>query len=283
MADWKEVRLGGTIFGRAQSCSEVYKKSFSDRIACWDDTRRLAQSTPAPPPTVKLRLDASEADPAIGGWCTSVAVEDDDSIDCALLYARAGCNPVVLNMADDRFPGGGVAEGSGAQEESLFRRTNLCAALDVASHYPVRDDELLYSPGVTVFKASEGDGWATLPSPQPRLAFISCPAVRNPDGAPRLPPVDEDRLRLKIRHVLRVARDRGHDVAVLGAMGCGAWRCPARHVAAIFHDVLRAASPAPEHVVFAVLRGTEEGYIVRNRLHGDNHEAFREEFRDWSA
>ena len=59
-------------------------------------------------------------------------VVEVQNIDC--LYAGAqlmvqGYNPAVLNMASRRNPGGGVTTGAGAQEETLFRRTNLFRSL----------------------------------------------------------------------------------------------------------------------------------------------------------
>ena len=48
--------------------------------------------------------------------------------DCLVASKRlidAGMNPVVLNLADIPVPGGCVESGSGAQEESIFRRSNI--------------------------------------------------------------------------------------------------------------------------------------------------------------
>ena len=256
-------------------------QSFFARIECWKDTRALAAAALAPPPSEKLR------------FFPEVRVEDADSIDCALRYLRMGHNPVVLNLADDCFPGGCVDIGSGAQEESLFRRTNLCRTLDL-SFYPIRDDELVYSPGVTVFKRAEADAWRPLDDDCDQLAFIACPGIKNPvlDYAPndddpqtaRLKPHDEARLRAKFRNVLRAARAKGHDLPVLGAMGCGAWRCPARHVAEIFKAVLseeHELCSAFSRVVFAVKACVDDLYITRRRMlvsWVDNHDVFRDVF-----
>ena len=64
--------------------------------------------------------------------CDEPTIVEVQNIDC--LYAgvqlkKQGYNPAVLNMASRRNPGGGVATGAGAQEETLFRRTNLLRSL----------------------------------------------------------------------------------------------------------------------------------------------------------
>ena len=267
----------------SSSSSSSGCKPFFARIECWKDTQALAATSPAPPASEKLCFFSPE-----------VSVEDADSIDCALRYLHEGHNPVVLNLADDCFPGGCVDLGSGAQEESLFRRTNLCRTLDL-SFYPIRDDELVYSPGVTVFKSSEAKDWVPLDAPSDvKLAFITCPGIKNPvldhpsindddPQAARLKPRDEARLRAKIRNVLRAARAKGHDVPVLGAMGCGAWRCPARHVAEVFKAVLAEEyelCSAFARVVFAVKARVDDMYITREVQRVDNHDVFCDVFRD---
>src|SRR5581483_11338686 len=55
----------------------------------------------------------------------TIQVIDGDCLSHALRLKKEGYNPVVLNMANAEVPGGGYLYGSGAQEENLFRRTNL--------------------------------------------------------------------------------------------------------------------------------------------------------------
>jgi len=43
-----------------------------------------------------------------------------------------GIQTAVLNLADTLVAGGMVGSGSGAQEESIFRRSNYCRNLDQA-------------------------------------------------------------------------------------------------------------------------------------------------------
>ena len=54
----------------------------------------------------------------------------------------------------------------------------------------------------------------------------------------RLKPEDCERLKIKVRLILQIAIQKGHDAVVLGALGCGAWRNPPQHVAEIFQEVL---------------------------------------------
>jgi hypothetical protein len=63
---------------------------------------------------------------------TVIRVVEGDCLDVALLLKnKFQLNPIVLNMADEKIPGGGYKYGAGAQEEGLHRRTNLYQHLDV--------------------------------------------------------------------------------------------------------------------------------------------------------
>jgi len=266
---------------------EGKRATFRERIDCWKDTQHaVSVLRPPPPPSVKLRFDASRwealrrAPPAEGSSgrdrtevIDDIRVDDADTIDCALALLADGLDPVALNLADDCMPGGCVDLGSGAQEESLFRRTTLCGTLDL-SMYPILDDEGIYSPGVAVLKTSEADGWAPVtPERRRTLAFLTVPGVkypawdRGPDDASgcgggtegRLKPRDAERLAVKVRLMLQIALDRGHDSVVLGASGCGAWKCPPAHVAEVFRDVLQECRGAFRVVTFAILRTPASG------------------------
>ena len=257
------------------------KRTFKERIDVWRDTQRrvLADERLRPAvPSTKVRYEPALA-PARR---TGVVVENMDSIDCGLEYKRLGHDPVVLNLADDLQAGGCVDIGSGAQEESIFRRTSLFATLS-QSLYPVGDDEGVYSPDVAVIRASEAEGWRLYREPV-RLAFLSVPGVKYPacdypncnDGPARLKQKDEARLRTKVRTMLQIAERHGHDVVVLGASGCGAWKCPAEHVAEIFRDVVEEYRGVFRSVVFAVLKQADDQAAMKAAMGiEDNYDVFR--------
>jgi uncharacterized protein (TIGR02452 family) len=203
----------------------------------WQDTRVVADMLPPPPPSRKHRYDPDGVGAPPGGR-TQVAVHNADAIDVGAAMVRAGLRPLVLNLANDRTPGGGVAHGAVAQEESLFRRTNYHRTL-LPELYPLRDDEAVYSPGVTVFRASAARGHRFVPPW--RLDFVACAGLRQPPTyRGRLGAEDAQAVARKARLVLQVTAAHGHDGLVLGALGCGAFGGPPAHIAEIFRDVLDA-------------------------------------------
>ena len=256
---------------------------FYRRIEAWKDTEAKA---PAPlAPSVKLNIDQMSSvfpeKPRDFFDKLRVQIHDMDSIDLGLKLSHDGFNPVVLILADDCFPGGCVATGSGAQEEAMFRRTNLCRVLSMKD-YPLRDNEAIYAPRVIVFKNSELAGFSYLEARR-ELAFIACPGIRHPmlTSDDRLSDIDAGRLREKIRLILAIARDRGHDSVVLGAIGCGAWKCPPDHVAEIFAEVIsKLPLRSFARLDFAILRGTAPGYITVDHRTGqkDNTHEFNKVF-----
>jgi uncharacterized protein (TIGR02452 family) len=252
---------------------------FRQRIAVWRQTKeRDAARFPAPP-AFKIQYAAdSGVLPRFAD--THVSVANADSIAAGHALVQAGHRPLVLILADHRFAGGDVASGSGAQEESLFRRTNLCATLLQNAFYPVQPDEALVSNRVTVFRDTEERGCAPLESPF-LLDFIACPGLHNPelsdDGALRRD--DEDRLRVKLRLIFQGASANGNDSLVLGAMGCGAWRNPPAHVARIMREEVERARGAFARIVVACLEVDARDYIVLHRDRGEsNFRVFAREF-----
>jgi uncharacterized protein (TIGR02452 family) len=188
-----------------------------------------------------------------------------DAIDCCLVHSP---NALVLNLADDLFPGGCVAQGSGAQEEALFRRTNYCDTLK-QKLYPIKNDEAIYSPQVSVIKTNEKTGWEILDK-YPRIAFIACPGLKYPNvvnvnGEPRLQEEDVEILKIKVKTIIQTAVIFNHDTIIMGALGCGAWRNPVKHVAEIFKEVLQECDGVIKNYYFAILNTTDENYLVRNR------------------
>ena len=218
------------------------------RIDCWKHTLQLSHSLSKPPPSLKIRYDKKykyykkyEK--------SNIDFFDMDSIDCCLLHSP---NALVLNLADDLFPGGCVDIGSGAQEESLFRRTNYCASLNIEL-YPIKKDEIIYSPEISVIKKGEHSSWELMNLN--KISFIACPGIKYPETIrnQRLNKKDTKILKRKIKLMIQTAIRFNYDTIIFGALGCGAWRNPIEHVAEIFREVLQKLDGVLLNFYFAIM------------------------------
>ena len=184
---------------------------------------------------------------------TIVKVENIDCLLAAENLLNEGYHPAVLNMASRQNPGGGVQNGAGAQEENLFRRSNLFQSLyqfaPFASNfglhkskhqYPLdRNFGGIYTPHATVFRGTEQDGYPLLDTPY-QMSFIAVAGINRPALASpeRIAPELVGPIKNKIRTIFRIGLLHGHDSLVLGALGCGAFRNPPSHIARLFHEVM---------------------------------------------
>jgi uncharacterized protein (TIGR02452 family) len=168
---------------------------------------------------------------------TRVSVQKHDTLDVAKTLQR----PLVLILADAHSPGGNVGAGAGMQEESLFRRTALFRHL-TSNLYPIKPHEAVYAPDVQLADSAN------------IMSFIACPGLKMPMlNDHRLLAIDEETLRRKITVILQVAYQSGHTNLVLGALGCGVWGCPPKHVAEVFFDVIRKYDGVFDIITFAIL------------------------------
>lgn len=217
--------------------------------------------------------------------CTKIYVENKDTLEKAI---EMGEKCAVLNMASYRNPGGGVANGSRAQEEELCRRTNLLYSLysfttqgkvlfgfmQKVSEYPIPKFGGIYSPVVTIYR--EPQTYKEMDFPK-YCSVISVSGINRPnlDNNGMLYQEDVQILKAKIRAILRIAITHGHSKIVLGALGCGAYRNPPRHVAKLFKEVLEEKEfvHSFEEVCFAILED-------KNSIRRDNPEGNLKPFKE---
>jgi uncharacterized protein (TIGR02452 family) len=220
----------------------------------------------------------------VNGYCLDVAV---DLVTMSQTQCKVGDDinnpkipqlppPLVLNMASKSNPGGGWRRGAGAQEETLFRRTNYHLYLEQGVHgpefamdrqhawsYPLPEFGGVYSPDVVVFRENEKRGYALRSDPT-RVAMLACAAYRGPPiqvprqkgrhrskpgrkskttfGAatePNYPASFMDKVCTKLRALFLMAHQFGHRRLVLSAFGCGAYGNPPYGMAQCFAKVLQ--------------------------------------------
>ena len=204
-----------------------------------------------------------------------IKVTPETTFACAQKYALDDSRVAVLNFANPYHPGGGVEQGSTAQEECLCRSSNLYAALTckyvLANYYnrnsrnrtPFGTDSVIYSKGVTVFKS---DDLLPVPLEKPfKTDVITCaaPIFNNTFGnynENQYKPV----LYSRIKNILEVAISNDVDTIVLGAFGCGAFNNPPELVSRVFYRLLvtEGYCHAFRNVVFAVKPGGKNNFEV---------------------
>lgn len=224
-----------------------------------DELAKAVAGTVSYPPDAELPAYTS------GRFGTQFEVTNETTLSAARRLVHDGLNPVALNFASAKHPGGGFLGGARAQEESLCRSSGLyaCIVNDAMYrvHAPTRGgfytNYAIYSPGVPVFRDDAGD---LLAEPY-RCGFVTSPAVNAgtylKDGGRQADVTRE--MRHRIDKVLHVMAGHGHDAAVLGAWGCGVFRNDPEVIADLFREALVTRfSGAFRRVVFAVLDWSAE-------------------------
>ena len=188
----------------------------------------------------------------------------------------------VLNLANDEEPGGGwLYTLSTTQEEALCYSSTLFATLK-PEWYPWPNlgpgsAAGIYSPGVVVFRDTLDSDLAELPLEKRFVVSVltvaaPCLPALTSDGLSFAEESDLADLREKIKLVYRMAAHNGQTSLVLGAMGCGAYKCPPELVAREMRVILKSDEFTGwfENVTFAVHAGGKVGQR--------NLEVFRKEF-----
>ncbi len=185
-------------------------------------------------------------------------VENIDTVSALIKYsAEPTC---VLNMGSNSKPGGGVAYGAKAQEESLFRCSNLGLSITL-DHYPLISTATLYTQEVVFFKDKDYNDL-----PDGHLAdVITSPAIKIVDGVKY--ENYEELTNEKISFMLDLAAAYGQDNLILGAWGCGVYKNDPTYIAETFKKYLTTKRYYFKRVIFAIIND-------HNSV-GSNYEIFK--------
>jgi uncharacterized protein (TIGR02452 family) len=258
------------------------KMSFNEKIECWNDTQKLSNSTISYPSTKYVydeKFTYDKRDESRRNLKAIIKIMDVDTLDIGqALVTLKKYRPLILNFADDNFPGGAVNIGSGAQEECIFRRTNYHKTLKIDQFYPLKNNECVYSPNVLLLKTSEKHQFKILSEPI-LINLIACPGIRLHDPVKKYNEIDENIFLNKIRLIFQCAYKNKHDSLILGALSCGAWKGPPKHIAELFKKVIEEYNGMFKIIIFAILKNTSS-YVIKNHdiEKKCNYEIFKEVF-----
>lgn len=198
----------------------------------------------------------------------TVTVVDEDSVAAVLARGRglaSACDLAVLDFASFLYPGGGYERGSWAQEQALCASSFLYNVLSQKAGWYAENRRrnlnchLYRNRALAVPRVRfERDGYHSYAD----VIVAAAPDARRAReeyhvGQDVLARALADRVRL----VMAIADDLGHEKLVLGAFGCGVFGWDAAVVAEAFRAELARGTHAAREVVFAVPRGRFDEHL----------------------
>jgi len=194
-----------------------------------------------------------------------ITVDAHDTVSSIINYSNAG-KTAVLNMANAKHKGGGVERGAMAQEECLFRCSNLFTIPDEL--YPLAVNELIYTKDASFVKDAN---YNPIEPVKVDVITIAAPNLNKEfKGNESSEYSDEsyyNKIMIqKIVSMLDIAALNGCDNIILGAWGCGAFKNDPNKVVELFNRALEYKRNMFENIVFAVIND--------NNSVGNNYEIF---------
>ena len=224
-----------------------------------------------------------------------LVVSKEKTVEAARKYAKAGKKVCILNFASSVAPGGGVVNGSQAQEESICRVSTLYFALSDKNtagkfydkHWELihqgqfnrrNTDDIIYTPGVTVVRDDSNDE-AQLPENEwYQIDVITCaaPDIRKVGDETEYNPEQNELYREFVKRwkcILSAGAKHKADVLILGAFGCGVFANPPKLVAEAFCEAVKGYEKYFEIIELAIYSPRENNAnynAFMNVLYGDS-------------
>jgi uncharacterized protein (TIGR02452 family) len=194
-----------------------------------------------------------------------VEVLPKDTVSC-LIDTGEG-DVCILNMASQKRPGGGVRNGARAQEEALFRCSNLHHSIS-EDFYPLGIDEALYTEGAIFFKDKDYNLIRTIKTDVITIAAI------NLNNSFLTKEEYEKITKQKIRLMLSIPKKKGIKTLILGAWGCGVFKNDPKIMSKFFKEVIfnEGFGLGFEKIIF--------GVINDHNSVGNNYHTFLDTFKD---
>lgn len=256
-----------------------------ENVTVFKDTEKLCKTNPMLSESVKKAIAAqklilegdtvAEQKKNLYEDAANILVTKMRTFEAAAAYKNQ--HVAVHNFASASNPGGGVTKGANAQEECLCRCSGLYFCLNTPAmwdgfykphrdaHDPIHNDDIIYTPGVTVFKTDTAAPQLLPESEWYNVDIITCaaPNLRN-QPSNRYNSGDRNRQEKmknkellvlhekKLRRILEVALSEGCETIILGAFGCGAFRNNPEVVALANRNVIKEYLYAFKNIEFAV-------------------------------
>ena len=273
----------------------------AENVEVFKDTERLVNTNPKLKESVQASTDNQklilEKDKLtvqdLNRYTEDVKVVVSKNRTYQAASAYKGMKVAVHNFASASNPGGGVVRGANAQEECLCRCSGLYFNLNTkkmwdgfyaphrASHNPLHNDDIIYTPEVTVFKTDTANPKLLPEKEWYNVDVITCAApnlrerpsnsYNSGDGNRRTKVTDKELLSIhekRLGRILDVAFIEGDEVVILGAFGCGAFMNNPEVVAMAAKNVIKDYQKAFKAIEFAIYCSPrdERNYKIFKRI-----------------
>ena len=222
-----------------------------------------------------LEKDTIACEKNLYGQPAKIVVSKKRTFEAAMGYA--GKKVAVLNFASASNPGGGVVNGSSAQEECLCRCSTLYYNLTEDYMWknfyqphrhaanPLHNDDLIYTPDVVIFKSDTAYPKLLPENEWMQVNVITCAApnlrerpsnsYNSGDGnnSVKISAKELEELHIKRgRKILEAAASYKNEIIILGAFGCGAFMNNPQVVANAYKQLVSEFQNSFETIEFAV-------------------------------
>ena len=224
-------------------------------IKIFEDTREICSNIPKPK-SEKLTLGSANYSQLYPEHNNTI-VENIDTVSALVKYAPFG-KTAILNMASARNKGGGVVRGAMAQEECLFRCSNLYTIPD--KFYPLSPNEYVYTHNASFVK----DVYYR------PMDIVKCDVITMPAINLNRYEYIESLILDKIEGIISSALSNDCKNIILGSWGCGVYKNDPYDISKKFKDALINKKMLFKNVIFAVVND-------KNSV-GNNYEIFKNTF-----
>lgn len=275
-----------------------------ENVAVFENTEKLCKENKKLSSATKISANAQELvlesdsilteEKAVYTEKAKVVVSKKRTLEAASSYQ--GKKTAVHNFASATNPGGGVVNGSSAQEECLCRCSNLYFCLNTQPMWngfygphrnernPIHNDDIIYTPDVTVFKTDTADPKLMPEEKWYCVDVVTCAApnlrekpgnrYNSGDGSQSVKVTDKELFDIhekRLRRILDVALSHKVTSIVLGAFGCGAFQNNPEIVALAAKNVVKDYLYAFKNIEFAVYcsRNDDANFRTFTRILGN--------------
>lgn len=279
------------------NAKEERKRIFEDTKELYESNEKLVAAVKASKEQQKVILESDNISVSVSqkkyDQCAKVTVSKKRSLEAAMKYANQ--RVCVHNFASASNPGGGVVNGSNAQEEAICRCSTLYPCIsekEVVSKFHARhkqmfrngelnslyNDDCIYTPDVVVFKSDTAHPELLDEKEWCKIDVISCAAPNlrpprqdhgnNSREAVTVKPSELLDIHMKrMRRILDIAKEQKEEVLILGAFGCGAFQNSPEVVAEAMARILKEYLYDFKAIEFAVYCSPKDtkNYDVFNR------------------